>query len=419
MQMNPFISFCLYVAARVFVQYLKSRPKDTQIKASLQFLLSAMHAIKRKNPLTESFLVQIDVDLEGAGLENTNELRASMQPSQGYPFGRSAAPAGCPNTSKENGEGRPPTYGDIGLAAYNDPNAAKSVPISSTAPVKGSTFGSYSVPGMRQQNNQDSSGVNAFSGGGSRFELQNRQQRSPGSQQSSGVSPRPFGNNSADMDTSPDGSGGNDRPTPNSSTHSQHNYSSRTSNATYSPQNTGQGPSAPDLQPTGAGMQQSIFDQSADGTSFINTSDFDMHTFTHPGASDTQQNGFIMWDDGPLNPNLSHQDQQHTGFTPGPSTGFTPGPSTGFTPQPSAMGFSAVESAGMGDFVGGWSEQDWNEIMAGMDTGQGMDGDGVVMGGAGEGGWDTHVEVDMGVEMQAHERLAKRGLIPRVDGRGW
>jgi hypothetical protein len=68
--MNPFISFCLYVAARVFVQYLKSRPNDSQTGDSLRFLLSAMNALKRKNPLTESFLVQLDVDLEGLGMRN-------------------------------------------------------------------------------------------------------------------------------------------------------------------------------------------------------------------------------------------------------------------------------------------------------------------------------------------------------------
>ncbi|KYK55992.1 binuclear zinc transcription factor [Drechmeria coniospora] len=62
--MNPFISFCLYVAARVFVQYLKSRPDDAQTVDSLRFLLSAMNALKRRNPLTESFLVQLDVDFE-------------------------------------------------------------------------------------------------------------------------------------------------------------------------------------------------------------------------------------------------------------------------------------------------------------------------------------------------------------------
>ncbi|CAN9144024.1 unnamed protein product [Alternaria alternata] len=67
--MNPFISFCVYVAARVFVQYLKTRPKDEQMKSSLQFLLQAMEALRRKNPLTESFLVQLDLDLEGAGLQ--------------------------------------------------------------------------------------------------------------------------------------------------------------------------------------------------------------------------------------------------------------------------------------------------------------------------------------------------------------
>jgi hypothetical protein len=68
--MNPFISFCLYVAARVFVQYLKSKPEDGQTADSLRFLLSAMNALKRKNPLTESFLVQLDVDLEVLGMRN-------------------------------------------------------------------------------------------------------------------------------------------------------------------------------------------------------------------------------------------------------------------------------------------------------------------------------------------------------------
>lgn len=68
--MNPFISFCLYVAARVFVQYLKSRPDEGQIQDSLRFLLSAMNALKKKNPLTESFLVQLDVDLESLGMNN-------------------------------------------------------------------------------------------------------------------------------------------------------------------------------------------------------------------------------------------------------------------------------------------------------------------------------------------------------------
>ncbi|KAJ4361255.1 hypothetical protein N0V95_002024 [Ascochyta clinopodiicola] len=67
--MNPFLAFCVYVAARVFVQYLKTRPKDQQMNSSLQFLLQAMQALRRKNPLTESFLVQLDLDLEGAGIE--------------------------------------------------------------------------------------------------------------------------------------------------------------------------------------------------------------------------------------------------------------------------------------------------------------------------------------------------------------
>jgi len=67
--MNSFISFCLYVAARVFVQYLKIRPGDDQGKSSLQFLLTAMEALKRKNPLTSSFLVQLEADMQECGLK--------------------------------------------------------------------------------------------------------------------------------------------------------------------------------------------------------------------------------------------------------------------------------------------------------------------------------------------------------------
>lgn len=76
-QVNPFTSFCLYVAARVFVQYLKSRPDDSQTVDSLRFLLAAMGALKRRNPLTESFLVQLDVDLEALGAR-IPKLRAAF-----------------------------------------------------------------------------------------------------------------------------------------------------------------------------------------------------------------------------------------------------------------------------------------------------------------------------------------------------
>ncbi|KAI0530408.1 fungal-specific transcription factor domain-containing protein [Xylaria digitata] len=82
--MNPFISFCLYVAARVFVQYLKSRPDDCQTADSLRFLLAAMNALKKKNPLTESFLVQLDVDLEALGLR-IPKLKAAFPRSTDSP----------------------------------------------------------------------------------------------------------------------------------------------------------------------------------------------------------------------------------------------------------------------------------------------------------------------------------------------
>lgn len=79
--MNPFVAFCVYVAARVFVQFLKRTPDDQEIRASLEFLLSAMQALKRRNPLSESFLIQLGLDIEGTGLDvllQNPEMSSSM-----------------------------------------------------------------------------------------------------------------------------------------------------------------------------------------------------------------------------------------------------------------------------------------------------------------------------------------------------
>ncbi|GAP92405.2 putative fungal specific transcription factor [Rosellinia necatrix] len=102
--MNPFISFCLYVAARVFVQYLKSDPDDCHTVDSLRFLLAAMNALKKKNPLTESFLVQLDVDLEALGLRipklKTAFPRSTDSPTPGLTIPHMhAGPEGCPDSS--------------------------------------------------------------------------------------------------------------------------------------------------------------------------------------------------------------------------------------------------------------------------------------------------------------------------------
>ncbi|KAK0612934.1 fungal-specific transcription factor domain-containing protein [Bombardia bombarda] len=100
--MNPFISFCLYVAARVFVQYLKSRPDDSQTGDSLRFLLSAMNALKRRNPLTESFLVQLDVDLEALGTR-IPKLKSAFPRSSDSPT-QSQMPAGMASKVRAGGE---------------------------------------------------------------------------------------------------------------------------------------------------------------------------------------------------------------------------------------------------------------------------------------------------------------------------
>lgn len=329
--MNPFISFCLYVAARVFVQYLKSRPKDTQIKSSLQFLLSAMQAVKRKNPLTESFLVQLDVDLEGAGLDEASQS-IRKQISNKLP-GMPVRSEGCQVSQLGVGEGTTPNYADVGVSAYND--SGNCIPITTSAPNQAST---YSYENLTPMSANDTMG---FVPRMNQYDLPSRQ-RSPGSNQGSGMHRSPQSLN-PDMDTSPDGSGG-EHQTPNSSTQSQQNISAHTSHTGYSPRNLhhqDQSTNGMQSEP-GRLTGPSLFDPN-DGTF---STEFDMHSFP-TAAADSQQQGFVLpsnWGTG------------GTGFTPGP-TGLTPG------------------ASGIHDMMN-MTDADWNQMMENMnfnewDTGTG------------------------------------------------
>ena len=328
--MNPFISFCLYVAARVFVQYLKSRPKDTQIRASLQFLLQAMQAIKRKNPLTESFLVQLDVDLEGAGIENTADLRTNAQNPK--PFAPTRAEA-CP--SEHLVMGHQTTYGDLGLSSYNDPNSTSN--LTSTAPSQPSVPSVQSSFGYTDLSNMNEEHHMGFMAS-SEFSLPNRQ-RSPASGPSSGMHRSP-----QEMDVSPGASTGEHR-TPNSSSHqSQQNLSAHTSHTGYSPQNMQQ---SSNEQPTPGRLGASLFNPNDAAFS----TDFDMHSFP-TSTADNQPPGFVL---------PSNWGSSGTGLTPGP-TGMTPGTGSGFTP--SGTGFTPGPS-GMNDMIN-MSDADWQSMMDSM-----------------------------------------------------
>lgn len=55
--------FCVYVAARVIVQHQVTRPDDQAVQSSLEFLVSAMRALKKKHPLAASFSAQLELDI--------------------------------------------------------------------------------------------------------------------------------------------------------------------------------------------------------------------------------------------------------------------------------------------------------------------------------------------------------------------
>ncbi|KAL9942440.1 hypothetical protein ACHAP6_007270 [Verticillium nonalfalfae] len=220
--MNPFIAFCLYVAARVFVQYLKSRPDDSQTADSLRFLLSAMNALKRRNPLTESFLVQLDVDLEALGMR-IPKLRAAF-PRSGDSPDATAAGKRC---DEEGASGILAYRNDCNYTNGDDavPVTAPGIvePISGTQPVSRTISDSSGFSGQRWLG--PDAGF-AQEGGASRVPLQGMV-LTPGSGSLGGSrngTGAGFGQSESSGDNtmgSPDGDQSN-RPTPNSSSASEH-----------------------------------------------------------------------------------------------------------------------------------------------------------------------------------------------------
>ncbi|KAK9390863.1 fungal-specific transcription factor domain-containing protein [Lipomyces mesembrius] len=62
---NSFMSFCVYIAARCFVQALRTSPDglDPATRARLEFLLTALDNMKEDVPIAQSFLLQLEVDI--------------------------------------------------------------------------------------------------------------------------------------------------------------------------------------------------------------------------------------------------------------------------------------------------------------------------------------------------------------------
>ncbi|KAH8788638.1 fungal-specific transcription factor domain-containing protein [Diaporthe sp. PMI_573] len=234
---NPFTSFCLYVAARVFVQYLKSRPDDSQTVDSLRFLLAAMGALKRRNPLTESFLVQLDVDLEALGAR-IPKLRAAFPRSTlgqdgGYCWTGKTPPGAKCDEGVDN----------HGIFAQSDCHFMKTSD-NSGDPVSGPSIVDTDPSRPSNQANPSSmSGTNSRWSNTGPVGYLERLRSGNGPTFGSGML-RSFGNeaSSGDMSASPDAGLGSDRPTPNSSTSAsdRHNGSSNgfTANSNRSGRNS-------------------------------------------------------------------------------------------------------------------------------------------------------------------------------------
>lgn len=66
--MNTWMSFNLYVAAGVLIEGCHSPETGHHSRNSLEFLLTALTTMGSKRAVSKSFLTQLKIDLEAAGI---------------------------------------------------------------------------------------------------------------------------------------------------------------------------------------------------------------------------------------------------------------------------------------------------------------------------------------------------------------
>lgn len=68
--MNTWMSFNLYVAAGVLIEGCLSPETGQHSRNSLEFLLTALNAMGSKRAVSKSFLTQLKIDLDTAGISS-------------------------------------------------------------------------------------------------------------------------------------------------------------------------------------------------------------------------------------------------------------------------------------------------------------------------------------------------------------
>ena len=66
--MNSWLSFNLYIAAEVLIEGCRSPETGHQSRNSLEVLLTTLNAMGSKRAVSKSFLKQLKIDLDAAGI---------------------------------------------------------------------------------------------------------------------------------------------------------------------------------------------------------------------------------------------------------------------------------------------------------------------------------------------------------------
>ena len=82
--MNPWMGFCLYAAATVFIQQEGEVEKCASNMSNLEFVLAAMKAIANRHSITTYFITQLQIEIEESGILESSDSKMNKNPISGF-----------------------------------------------------------------------------------------------------------------------------------------------------------------------------------------------------------------------------------------------------------------------------------------------------------------------------------------------
>lgn len=157
-KVNPFTSFSLYLAGATFLQSAKAADGREQSLTNLQFIRSALRTLKDFHPITGSFLLQLELDIEASRFLSNDETEVKKIGKQTLSSAAAAEDSPVQTTMADELDryevlpisllGIVPPKTETPQAAQSTPASELFAPEASSSASASDVFGQFDSPGF-------------------------------------------------------------------------------------------------------------------------------------------------------------------------------------------------------------------------------------------------------------------------------